>query len=138
MEYLFRGLTKTGRWVYGYLYKHFSVNPIKETCVIFEEEGDIAFTHRHDVLPKTVGLLIEQTDKNGVKIFEGDLLKTFDGEVGEVRLETPFCTWGIQNERHFRSFENIYISAGLTMGNLQPLIEVIGNIHQEERDGKGN
>ena len=71
-------------------------------------------------------------DKNGRGIYEGDWLKTFDGEIGEVRYELTFCVYGIQNKKHFRSFENIFNvwSNEERIGTLQPLIEVIGNIYE--------
>ena len=69
------------------------------------------------------------TDKNGVKIFEGDIIKTDDNDIINV-------SYGIQN---IDAFETIGFNLYEFYGNykdrgkgirLQSSIEIIGNIHE--------
>lgn len=144
-EILFRGKRKdTGEWVEGDLVRL--------------KDGAKAIPHIYgygEVIPDTVGQFTGLTDKNGKRIFDGDILRADNGKQTAVLIVKygdylpemfyKMLEMCVPGKRHLLAygFYAVSIGKGEEMILFQsPCAEVIGNIHDNpellEGDRDGN
>ncbi|MGN0500045.1 MAG: YopX family protein [Ruminococcus sp.] len=123
---LFRGKRESdGKWIYG-LYTDRSVYGTDFPCIMplrmEKDDGDWA------IISETVGQFTGLTDKNGNKIFEGDIVRT--KKYGKI---VRHC-----NVNGYDTFKIVYVPAifrienkyrGFNLVGNETDYEVIGNIH---------
>lgn len=97
-------------WVYGNFVK---TNYDGLQNVIYDEDG-----WAYEVIPETVGQYIGLLDKNGTKIFEGDIVRDAEtSDVGKIFFDTYTAMFVIGFETTIADFNASYS------------LEVIGNIY---------
>lgn len=129
-EILFRGKrTDNGEWAEGYYVRitdgKVVVHRIYAGCA--ESDCGDFYPDWYEVVPETVGQFTGLTDKNGTKIFEGDILKNSTG-VFTVVWDNDFSNWSVKNEK------------GVVCYNLNTILtdkkrtcEIIGNIYDNPK-----
>lgn len=125
-EILFRGKDIYGKWRYGDLIN--LTNAIKQIC------NHTQLEHAHSVDIKTIGQYTGLTDKNGKRIFEGDVCKnTKTGKIVSVQWHGTMAgyVWSKrkENNQHLFDFGELF--------RVCDKYEVIGNIHDNPELLKG-
>ena len=120
-EILFRGKTEDGKWVYG-----FPLFQDNYAIIQFWDSEEFAFA-QYFVIPESISEFTGLTDKNGKKIFEGDILKGMGG-LYRVYFDISLSCfeWAKINgnwQETFSGFADEY--------------EIIGNIHDNSELLKG-
>ena len=128
-EILFRGKTYDGKWEQGDLRHKGYVHNDSDTYIM---RSDYAL-HNIPVDPETVGQYTGLTDKNGKKIFEGDIVKKHsytdydnyansEEYIGIVAFSD--CAWTIETKKISHP-----IIIAISYTDDVKHFEVIGNIH---------
>lgn len=126
-EILFRGKRKdNGEWCEGYLSKSRDENKHLKLCIDYEEKGVMCSSI---VIPETIGQYTGLTDKNGKKIFEGDIICVDDTENAAVEYDETSAFYMAVFDRAESDF-------GSLIGQY-PNVEIIGNIHDNPELLKG-
>ena len=133
-EILFRGkLAYNGVWVYGGFYKE-PVYYIKDgkTYII---TSSLSFAdNTNQVIPKTVGQSTGRTDKNGKRVFEGDILCADTGRRWVNGICTDYTQYVVVVYNSQKARFEILGKLGESHKALDQVIDkcsatVVGNIH---------
>ena len=124
-EILFRGKTFDGRWVMGDLSQH-------KNGKKFIKCGSAV--QSYEVIPETVGQYTGLTDKNGKKIFEGDILK-YKNFISKYNIGFVMYGNGCFSVKDIHSDNRPAID--IVLHESKKDIEVIGNIHDNPELLKG-
>ena len=140
-DILFRGKrVDNGEWVEGNYYESkisgcFILLPKikvrKKDVVVINDSFEVA-----EVIPETVGQCTGLTDKNGKKIFEGDIISAITLDTGNEQ-RAVVCFGNFIDENNGDEYIGFYIEfdgikttiTQLAMEECKNRIEVIGNIH---------
>lgn len=134
-EILFRAKRiKDGKWAEGYLSQTTIVGeaPARLALIITEETEKVYDHYRYEIDPDTVGQFTGVSDKDGAKIFEGDIVKQFFDFGLEITAEAVFRegAFGLSARRggttEFTPFANICNCAFEVSGNIFDNPELVG------------
>ena len=128
-EIIFRGKrVDNGEWVEGYYVSISETYHYILTGNPVVEPGKIDVEH-YKVIPETVGQYTGLTDKNGKRIFEGDIIQSVEtGGTGIFQWfpeHSAFMVWCISSNEIGFLYE------------CSSIMEVIGNIHDNKELLKG-
>lgn len=125
-EILFRGKTDNGKWVEGFYYKDLTSNCVY--IISWKNANVLDVENFVEVTTETIGQYTGLTDKNGKKIFEGDIVKLhlIDCiEIGVIKYNDIMCRFMFFTKDGSYGFDNTND------------FEVIGNIHDNPELLKG-
>lgn len=109
-QILFRGKrVDNGEWTEGYFFKTWH-----KVFLLWGMTGDCP--NMEEVIPETVGQFTGLTDKNGKKIFEGDIVESPNGTQGFIEWQNAECAflvnigddWQTMDDCPYEVVGNIY------------------------------
>lgn len=138
-EILFRAKSNyrnVGEWEYGLVAQPHVTEDGIVTSYYFTKLSEDGYSSQRTVSANTIGQYTGLTDKNGKKIFEGDIVKHYnnsdDGfDIGALYWDETFSQW------RRTSIGNFHHSSFTYMMSHSCDYEVIGNIHDNPELLKG-
>lgn len=134
-EIKFRGKTYNGKWIYGYCYK------VKS---LFDQQFNwfIRNDYQTDnmIISETLGQYTGLKDKNGVEIYEGDLIDIHQTVNGYNQFVIQYDNYKFsaryynQKTKQILGWYQYDLDELFEINEAEKEIEVIGNIYENEVD----
>lgn len=116
-EILFRGKrVDNGEWTEGYFFKSWD-----KVFLLWGMTGDCP--NMEEVIPETVGQFTGLCDKNGKKIFEGDIVESPNGTQGFIEWQNAECAFLVNIGDDWQTMDDCPY-------------EVVGNIYDNKEESK--
>lgn len=135
-EILFRGKRKdNGEWVEGYLVncdERLFILPVTQVnCWYFGflKKGEYIFGKFVEVIPETFGQFTGLTDKNGKRIFEGDILTIEnEGIYAAIKYNESNAAFYVEDEDHEDYLGEAWETDVVIIGNIHDNPELLPKI----------